>query len=79
MPGGVPLMDWGIFPERDEEQDDWKVADWAIEQIKAAAKEPDRKRTGRAEPVLPLGRLPPSARPLLRDAALVRPLSARSR
>ena len=39
MPGGVPLMDWGVFPERDEEQDDWKVADWAIEQLKAAAKD----------------------------------------
>jgi len=24
------LVDWGIFPERDEQQDDWKVADWAI-------------------------------------------------
>ena len=43
MPGGVPLMDWGIFPERDEEQDDWKVADWAIEQLKAAANEPAQK------------------------------------
>lgn len=34
--GGHPLMDWGIFPERDEEQADWKIASAAIEQIQAA-------------------------------------------
>lgn len=32
---GHPLVDWGVFPERDEEQDDWKVADWAIERLKS--------------------------------------------
>jgi len=31
---GHPLVDWGVYPEKDEEQDDWKVADWAIEQLK---------------------------------------------
>jgi len=31
---GHPLVDWGVYPERDEQQDDWKVADWAIEQLK---------------------------------------------
>lgn len=31
---GHPLVDWGIFPETDSEQDDWKVADWAIDQLK---------------------------------------------
>ena len=31
---GHPLVDWGIFPERDDQQDDWKVADYAIEQLK---------------------------------------------
>lgn len=30
---GHPLIDWGVFPEQDEQQDDWKVADWAIEQL----------------------------------------------
>jgi choline-sulfatase len=34
-PSPIPLMDWGIFPERDEDQDDWMVADWAIEQLDA--------------------------------------------
>lgn len=31
---GHPLIDWGIFPENDSLQDDWKVVDWAIEQLK---------------------------------------------
>ena len=33
-PDPNPLVDWGVFPEHDEDQDDWKVADWAIEQLK---------------------------------------------
>jgi choline-sulfatase len=33
-PDPNPLVDWGAYPERDEDQDDWKVADWAIEQLK---------------------------------------------
>lgn len=31
---GHPLVDWGVYPENDTQQDDWKVVDWAIEQIK---------------------------------------------
>lgn len=31
---GHPLVDWGVFPEEDSQQDDWKVTDWAIEQLK---------------------------------------------
>ncbi len=31
---GHPVMDWGVFPEDDTQQDDWKVVDWAIEQLK---------------------------------------------
>ncbi len=38
-PARTPLMDWGIFPERDEQQDEWKVADWAIDQIKKMPKD----------------------------------------
>jgi arylsulfatase A-like enzyme len=33
-PDPNPLVDWGIFPDRDEDQDDWKVADWAIEHLR---------------------------------------------
>jgi choline-sulfatase len=31
---GHPLVDWGIYPEEDSQQDDWKVIDWAIEKLK---------------------------------------------
>jgi len=31
---GHPLVDWGVYPEKDSQQDDWKVADWAIKQMK---------------------------------------------
>ena len=34
-----PLMDWGAFPERDEEQADWKIASAAIAQLQSAPKE----------------------------------------
>jgi choline-sulfatase len=32
-PGGHPLVDWGLFPHRDQDKADWQVADWAIDQI----------------------------------------------
>ncbi len=34
------LVDWGVYPERDELQEDWKVADWAIERLETMP--PDR-------------------------------------
>jgi arylsulfatase A-like enzyme len=34
-----PLMDWGPFPERDEENADWKIASAAVEAIEKAPKE----------------------------------------
>lgn len=35
-PDDHPLMDWGPFPERDEEQADWKIATAASEALAAA-------------------------------------------
>jgi arylsulfatase A-like enzyme len=32
--GNHPLMDWGVFPHRDEDKGDYQVASWAIDQIK---------------------------------------------
>lgn len=32
-PAPHPLVDWGVFPHRDEDKNDWKVASWAIEQL----------------------------------------------
>lgn len=32
--GNHPLMDWGTFPHRDQDKGDWRVASWAVEQLK---------------------------------------------
>ena len=37
--GNNPLMDWGVFPHKDEDKGDYKVASWAIEQLKSAPKD----------------------------------------
>ena len=37
--GNNPLMDWGVFPHRDEDKGDYLVASWAIEQLKAMPKD----------------------------------------
>jgi len=34
-PDANPLVDWGVYPPRDEDQEDWKVADWAIARLKS--------------------------------------------
>ena len=52
---GHPLVDWGVYPEDDAEQDDWKVADWAIEQLKNLRKdEPFFLSVGFRHPHVPL-------------------------
>ena len=37
--GNNPLMDWGVFPHRDEDKGDYQIASWAIEQLKSAPKD----------------------------------------
>ncbi len=32
-PAEHPLVDWGLFPHADEDKGDWKVAEWAIDQL----------------------------------------------
>lgn len=34
-PSPIRVMDWGVFPEDDREQADWKIADAAIAQLKS--------------------------------------------
>jgi arylsulfatase A-like enzyme len=34
--GNNPLVDWGVFPHRDEDKGDYQVASWAADQIKTA-------------------------------------------
>lgn len=31
--GNHPLMDWGVFPHKDEDKQDYKVASWAVKQL----------------------------------------------
>lgn len=38
-PDPIRAMDWGVFPERDEDQADWKIADAAIGQLRRMAGE----------------------------------------
>ncbi|MDI6451342.1 sulfatase [Anaerobaca lacustris] len=37
--GNHPLMDWGVFPHRDEDKQDYKVASWAVEHLRDMPKE----------------------------------------
>jgi choline-sulfatase len=39
-PGGHPLVDWGMFGERDENKGDWNLATWAIERLESRPKQP---------------------------------------
>jgi choline-sulfatase len=38
-PSPIKAMDWGVFPEDDRDQGDWKTADNAIEQLKSRPKD----------------------------------------
>lgn len=37
--GNHPLMDWGVFPHRDQDKGDYQVASWTIEQIRTMPKD----------------------------------------
>ncbi|HSG70949.1 MAG TPA: sulfatase-like hydrolase/transferase, partial [Planctomycetaceae bacterium] len=39
-PNPHPLVDWGVFPHKDEDKGDWKVASWGVEQLEAGPQEP---------------------------------------
>jgi arylsulfatase A-like enzyme len=39
-PGGHPLVDWGPYPDRDEDTFDWDIAEWAVEQIQNPSRRP---------------------------------------
>ena len=49
-----PLVDWGVFPHRDEDKGDWKVATWAADQLKKGMPEPFFLSTGFFLPHVPL-------------------------
>jgi arylsulfatase A-like enzyme len=39
-PAAHPLVDWGCFPHKDEDKGDWKVMQWAVDQLDAKPREP---------------------------------------
>ena len=49
-----PLVDWGVFPERDDQQDDYRVAQWAIERLKTTGETPFFLGVGIRHPHVPL-------------------------
>ncbi|MCC7042407.1 MAG: sulfatase [Acidobacteria bacterium] len=56
VPGPLtnPLVDWGVFPERDEQQDDYRVAQWAVEQLTRPSDQPFFLGVGIRHPHVPL-------------------------
>ncbi len=52
-PAPHPLVDWGVFPHKDEDKGDWKVASWAVEQLDAKPKKPFFFATGFFLPHVP--------------------------
>ncbi|MDA0204889.1 MAG: sulfatase [Acidobacteria bacterium] len=53
-PSNHPLMDWGVFPHKDEDKGDWKVASWAAEQLQGDIQEPFFLSAGFFLPHVPL-------------------------
>ena len=39
-PSKNPLVDWGVFPHKDEDKGDWRVASWAVERLEEELPEP---------------------------------------
>jgi arylsulfatase A-like enzyme len=52
-PDKIAAMDWGPFPERDEDTPDAKVADWGVAQLKNPPREPFFLALGFALPHVP--------------------------
>lgn len=52
-PDDIPLMDWGVFPEKDEQTDDARVADWAIARLQSPPKTPFFLGVGFRHPHVP--------------------------
>jgi len=52
-PDNIALMDWGAFPEKDEECYDYDVATWAVQQLKTPPKSPFFLAVGFRHPHVP--------------------------
>ena len=49
-----PLVDWGVFPDRDEEQDDYRIAQWAVDRLRQPSNDPFFLAVGIRHPHVPL-------------------------
>ncbi|WP_193214518.1 sulfatase [Luteolibacter marinus] len=52
-PSPLRLVDWGVFPARDEEQNDHAIADWAISRLKEKSVRPRLVAVGFGKPHVP--------------------------
>jgi arylsulfatase A-like enzyme len=52
-PSPIPLMDWGPFPDRDEECHDYDVASWAVDRLKSPPRQPFFLAVGLRHPHVP--------------------------
>jgi arylsulfatase A-like enzyme len=52
-PANIPLMDWGPFPEKDEDCYDHDVGTWAVNQLESPPKEPFFLAVGFRHPHVP--------------------------
>ena len=52
-PGKHPAMDWGIFPNEDSDQPDWKTTDWAINKLQEKQTQPQFLGIGYRLPHVP--------------------------
>jgi len=52
-PSDIALMDWGAFPENDEECYDWDVGTWAVDQLRKPPKGPFFLAVGFRHPHVP--------------------------
>lgn len=52
-PDDIKLMDWGVFPGRDDQQEDAKIADWAIAQLRGGFDRPFFLSVGFRRPHVP--------------------------
>ena len=48
-----PLVDWGVFPEKDEDCFDYDIATWAVKQLRAPPKGPWVLAVGFQHPHVP--------------------------
>ena len=53
-PNPNPWVDWGTFPHNDEDRGDWRVASWAVDQLKGEMPEPFFLSVGFFLPHVPL-------------------------